>query len=89
MTEIADKVRHTIRTVKVGDIDADAPLPDDANLIEDLMFDSYDSIELMLELELRFELDQSIIALEDMAALKTVKDVIDFITDKISNHVVP
>lgn len=89
MTDIAHKVRQTIRTVKAGDINPDAPLPDDASLIEDLMFDSYDSIELMLELELQFDLDQSVIALEDMAALKTVKDVIDFITHKTTNQVIP
>ncbi len=82
MTDIAEAVRQTIRQIKGAELDKDAPLPDDAHLTEDLMFDSYDHVELMFELELRFEMPPGEVSLEEMAELRTVEDIIDFITKK-------
>lgn len=75
--EISENVKKIIRDIRV--LSATTPIPDDAHLIEDLQFDSYDIIELMLELELRFELDQSVMTLDAMQDLRTVTDIVTYI----------
>ena len=52
----------------------------DARLIDDLGVDSLDTVELVMELEERFEIE---IPDEDAELMKTVKDIVDYIDIKL------
>lgn len=51
----------------------------EASFIDDLGADSLDTVELVMELEEHFEVE---IPDEDAEKLKTVKDAVDYITNK-------
>ena len=51
----------------------------EASFIEDLGADSLDTVELVMDLEEHFEIE---IPDEDAEKLKTVKDAVDYITNK-------
>jgi acyl carrier protein len=51
----------------------------EARLAEDLQIDSLAAVELALELETAFDIE---IADEELAALKTVQDILDLIESK-------
>lgn len=78
-TELEKKVAEIIETL-VGMSPLDLP-SDKRNLIEDMGFDSLDSVEMIMELEEEFVID---IPDKDADALKTFGDVVDCVERKVT-----
>jgi len=77
MSEIEEKVKAIIvDKLKVDAADVTA----DKDIVRDLGADSLDQVELVMELEEAFGVDE--IPEEEAAALKTVGDIINYITEK-------
>ena len=68
--------------IECANVDENMSTPD-ARLKEDLGIDSLYAVELILELETKFEIK---IEWETMQSLKTVNDVCNLISEKIKNR---
>lgn len=71
-----EKIKNVL--VDAINVDRDLVTPE-ANLSEDLDIDSLAAVELALELETEFDIR---IEDEELAALKTVQDIMDLIASK-------
>ena len=76
MSELEQKIRNVIAEKLSVDV---AKVVDNAKFIEDLGADSLDNVELLMELEDQFGIE---ISDADAEKILTVKDAIDFITNK-------
>ena len=75
--EIEQKVKGILAdkmNVETGKVRADS------RLIEDLGVDSFATVEIMFELEEKFEVK---IPDEDIVNAKTVKDIVDYLSNKL------
>ncbi len=80
---MADKNAQRIRDIIEKELGVEREkLTDDASFIEDLGADSLDIVELVMTMEEEFDLD---IPDEDAEKMKTVGDVVKYITSK-STH---
>ena len=77
MSNVEEKVKEII--VDKLKVDA-ADVSPEKDIVRDLGADSLDQVELVMELEEQFGVDE--IPEEDAAALKTVGDVINYINEK-------
>lgn len=77
MSSIEEKVKGII--VEKLKVDA-AEVTSDKEIVRDLGADSLDQVELVMELEEQFGVDE--IPEEEAAQLKTVGDVIRYVTEK-------
>lgn len=76
MADVADKVRELISKHVVHE---EKVVNDDSHLIDDLGADSLDIVELVMAIEEEFEIE---IPDKDADQLSTVKDVVEYVTDK-------
>lgn len=79
-TEIPDKIKEVI--VEQLGVDPEKVKPE-ASFIDDLGADSLDIVELVMAMEESFEIE---IPDEDAEKLKTVQDVIDYLSSKGKNQ---
>ncbi|MCG3196602.1 MAG: acyl carrier protein [Candidatus Omnitrophica bacterium] len=77
MSSVEEKVKGII--VEKLKVDA-ADVTNDKEIVRDLGADSLDQVELVMELEEQFGVDE--IPEEEAAQLKTVGDVIRYVTEK-------
>jgi|TARA_B110000914_G_scaffold210622_1_gene209967 acyl carrier protein len=77
MSDIFDQVQRLIHRELVIDLDK---ITIDANLFDDLNFDSLDSVELVLAAELEFDIEISDDAFDE---LRTVRDIVDLVQDLV------
>ena len=69
-----------IRKIIVDQLGVDeSAVTEDASFVDDLGADSLDTVELVMDLEEHFEIE---IPDEDAEKLRTVKDAVDYITNK-------
>ena len=73
-------IKIEVEKILMKEKNLDTPPDINANLQDDLGFDSVDHLELAFALEDFFEVE---ITEDDLAQVKTVKDVVQGITDKI------
>jgi acyl carrier protein len=72
-----EQVQRLIHRELVIDLDK---ITIDANLFDDLNFDSLDSVELVLAAELEFDIEISDDAFDE---LRTVRDIVDLVQDLV------
>ena len=77
MTDMIEQVQRLIHRELVIDLDK---ITIDANLFDDLNFDSLDSVELVLAAELEFDIEISDDAFDE---LRTVRDIVDLVQDLV------
>jgi|TARA_B110000881_G_scaffold201577_1_gene200747 acyl carrier protein len=77
MSDIFDQVQRLIHRELVIDLDK---ITIDANLFDDLNFDSLDSVELVLAAELEFDIEIPDDAIDE---LRTVRDIVDLVQDLV------
>ena len=79
MSSIEERVKRLIAEQLKSEL---KDVTDEASLMDDLGADSLDTVELVMALEEEFETE---IPDEDAERIATVKQVIDYIKDQISN----
>ena len=72
-----EQVQRLIHRELVIDLDK---ITIDANLFDDLNFDSLDSVELVLAAELEFDIEIPDDAIDE---LRTVRDIVDLVQDLV------
>jgi|TARA_B110000261_G_C12803965_1_gene245439 acyl carrier protein len=77
MTDMIEQVQRLIHRELVIDLDK---ITIDANLFDDLNFDSLDSVELVLAAELEFDIEIPDDAIDE---LRTVRDIVDLVQDLV------
>ena len=77
MSDIFDQVQRLIHRELVIDLDK---ITIDANLFDDLNFDSLDSVEMVLAMELEFDIEVADDAIDE---LRTVRDIVDLVQDLV------
>lgn len=89
---IKDTSRQTIKNWLINEIvemaDYDFTKDEEANLVDDIGMDSFDLVELLIEAEIKYDID---IPDEEAVFLKTVGQVIDYLVQgtSISNSPTP
>lgn len=77
MSNIFDQVQRLIHRELLVDLDK---ITQEADLFDDLNFDSLDSVEMVLELEREFDIE---IADDAIDELRTVRDIVDLVQDLV------
>ena len=74
-------VLEKVKEVLAAHLRIDASeISEDSNIVEDLNADSLDIADILMELEEQFEIE---ISDEDALTLKTVGDVVNYISEKL------
>ena len=77
MSDIFDQVQRLIHRELLVDLDK---ITQEADLFDDLNFDSLDSVEMVLAMELEFDIEVSDDAFDE---LRTVRDIVDLVQDLV------
>ena len=77
MSDIFDQVQRLIHRELLVDLDK---ITQEADLFDDLNFDSLDSVEMVLAMELEFDIE---IADDAIDELRTVRDIVDLVQDLV------
>ena len=77
MSDIFDQVQRLIHRELLVDLDK---ITQEADLFDDLNFDSLDSVELVLAAELEFDIEIPDDAIDE---LRTVRDIVDLVQDLV------
>ena len=72
-----DQVQNVIHRELLIDLDK---IKIESNLFDDLNFDSLDSVEMVLAMELEFDIE---IADDAIDELRTVRDIVDLVQDLV------
>ena len=72
-----DQVQNVIHRELLIDLDK---IKIESNLFDDLNFDSLDSVEMVLALELEFDIE---IPDDSIDEIKTVRDIVDLVQDLV------
>ena len=77
MSDIFDQVQSLIHRELLVDLDK---ITQEADLFDDLNFDSLDSVEMVLAMELEFDIEIPDDAIDE---LRTVRDIVDLVQDLV------
>ena len=77
MSDIFDQVQRLIHRELLVDLDK---ITQEADLFDDLNFDSLDSVEMVLAMELEFDIEVPDDAIDE---LRTVRDIVDLVQDLV------
>ena len=77
MSDIFDQVQRLIHRELLVDLDK---ITQEADLFDDLNFDSLDSVEMVLAMELEFDIEVADDAIDE---LRTVRDIVDLVQDLV------
>jgi|TARA_B110000285_G_scaffold217154_1_gene265194 acyl carrier protein len=77
MSDIFDQVQRLIHRELLVDLDK---ITQEADLFDDLNFDSLDSVEMVLAMELEFDIEIPDDAIDE---LRTVRDIVDLVQDLV------
>jgi acyl carrier protein len=77
MSDMFDQVQRLIHRELLVDLDK---ITQEADLFDDLNFDSLDSVEMVLAMELEFDIEIPDDAIDE---LRTVRDIVDLVQDLV------
>ncbi len=79
-----EEIEKKVRSIIVEQLGvAEDEVTSDANIIEDLGADSLDTVELVMAFEEEFDIE---IPEEDTEKIRTVKDAIEYIKEKVGDE---